>query len=73
MGELVGLGVTVILIVVLMVSGKFVSALEAMLDVCEGVVTVSSISTTVMVEKIIPQPPHIITKTLLTGHCPCTN
>ena len=54
MGELVGLGVTVTLIVVLMVSGKFVCALQAMLDVCEGVVRVSSVSTTVMVEKIIP-------------------
>ena len=44
------------LIVVLMVSGKFVCALEAMLDVCEGVVRVSSVSTTVMVKMIIPQP-----------------
>ena len=58
MGELVGLGVTVTLIVVLMVSRKFVSALEVMLDVCEGVVRVSSISTTVLDEKIIPQPPY---------------
>ena len=73
MGELVGLGVTVTLIVVVMVSGKFVCALQAMLDVCEGVVRVSSVSTTVMVEKIILQPLHIIIKTLLSRHCPCTN
>ena len=55
-GELVGLGVTVTLIVVLMVSGKFVCALQAMVDVCEGVVRVSSVSTTLMVKMIIPQP-----------------
>ena len=38
-----------------MVSCDVISAQEAMFDICGGVVRVPSISTTVIVEKIIPQ------------------